>query len=260
MAISSGISWTDSTWNPHIGCQKVSEGCKYCYMHKILEKGNTNGNVVFYRPTEVLKPTQWIFPKLIFTCSMSDFFIEEADLWRTKYWEIIKNTQHHTYLILTKRPERIRQCLPKDWSQQNYPNVWLGVSVENQERIERIHYLKGIECSVKWVSFEPLIGEVYLSDKELAIIDWAVIGGESGNETGKYQYRKTELSWFLSLMYQLRSSKIPLFFKQFGTWYHKNEFFLRDSKGEKYCKNFPDGFKIRQFPERVFSNNLKNKL
>src|SRR5690606_7254183 len=115
----------------------------------------------------------------------------------------------------------------------------------------------------RWVSFEPLIGEIYLTDKELSVIDWGIIGGESGNEEGKYQYRKTELSWFLSLMYQLRSSKIPIFFKQFGTWYHKNQFFLKDKKGEHYCNRFPEGFKIRQTPERVLLNvdhnqNLRN--
>ena len=259
MAVKSNISWTDATWNPHFGCKKVSEGCKFCYMHRILEGQKKDGNLIFQSPSEIEKPKQWKNPKLIFTCSMSDFFIEETDEWRDKYWEVIKETKHHTYLILTKRPERIKDCLPKDWSIENYPNVWLGVTVESNKVINRIHYLEDIECSVKWVSFEPLLSEIYLKDRELSIINWAVIGGESGNDTGKYLYRKSELSWFLSLMYQLSIKGTPLFFKQFGTWYHKNEFFLKDSKGEKYCPNFPGGFRIRQFPERVFcnENNLK---
>ncbi|MBE7633154.1 DUF5131 family protein [Tenacibaculum finnmarkense genomovar ulcerans] len=107
-----------------------------------------------------------------------------------------------------------------------------------------------MECAVKWVSFEPLLGEIYLTDRELSIIDWAVIGGESGNERGKYLYRKSELSWFLSLMYQLRSCNTPFFFKQFGTWYSKNQFYLKDWKGERHCNNFPEDFKMRNYPNQ----------
>lgn len=248
MAVNSNISWTNSTWNPHMGCRKVSEACKYCYMHRILDKNGTDPKQVFRNNQEFDRPLKWSSGKKIFTCSMSDFFIEEADEWRDELWEIIKKTKQHTYLILTKRPERIKENLPKDWSKKNYPNVWLGITIENQKTLDRIHYLENIECSVKWVSFEPLLGEVYLSDREISIIDWAVLGGESGYETGKYRYRKTELSWFLSLMYQFRSSGIPIFFKQFGTWYYKNKYMLKDWKGEKWCSNFPDSFKLRQYP------------
>lgn len=252
----SSISWTKSTWNPHIGCRRVSEACKFCYMHRIIEgKGGNAKEVTKNQNLEGFrKPLHWSEGRKIFTCSMSDFFIEEADEWRDELWEIIKQTPQHTYLILTKRPERIKDSLPNDWSKENYPNVWLGVTIEMQKHLTRIHYLENIECAVKWVSFEPLLGEVYLSQREMTIINWAVIGGESGYEKGKYRYRKSELSWFLSLMYQFRSSKTPVFFKQFGTWYHKNQFKLKDWKGEKYCPNFPAGFKLRQSPE------LKNEL
>lgn len=244
----SAISWTNSTWNPWMGCQKVSEACKFCYMHRILEKNGSNPNTVVKTKGEFGKPLKWVKGRKIFTCSMSDFFIEEADEWREEAWDVIKNTQQHTYLILTKRPERIKENLPKNWCQELYSNVWLGVTVENEKHLDRIHILGDIPCEVKWVSFEPLLGEVYLTSKELSIIDWAVIGGESGNSSGKYQYRKTELSWFLSLMYQLRDTKTPIFFKQFGTWYSKNKLKLKDWKGEKYCSRFPSSFKIREYP------------
>lgn len=249
------ISWTNSTWNPWTGCRKVSAGCKYCYMHRIKEGNGTNPDTVFKSTKSFRAPLNWKDGRKIFTCSMSDFFIEDADTWREEAWEVIKNTKQHTYLILTKRPERIKQCLPKDWSSKNYPHVWIGVTVEDQESVDRIHYLEDFNCSVKWVSFEPLIGQVYLTDRELKIIDWAVIGGESGNLEGKYKFRKTELSWFLSLMYQFRDSNIPVFFKQFGTWYHYNDLKLKDKKGEKYCVNFPKSFQIRKYPKPYYYEN-----
>lgn len=243
----SNISWTDSSWNPWFGCVKISEGCKNCYLHRIYLEGAET-----IRKTKTMQsPYKWKEGRKIFTCSMSDFFIENADEWRNEAWEVIKNTQQHTYLILTKRPERIKECLPDDWCKDNYSNVWLGVTVENQKSIHKIHQLGEIPCQLRWVSFEPLLDEVYLTEKELSIIDWAILGGESGNETGKYRYRKTELSWFLSLMYQLKSSNTPIFFKQFGTWYHKNKFYLKDWKGEKPCVNFPLSFLIRQYPKTI---------
>lgn len=248
--VNSKITWTNSTWNPWCGCVKVSEACKFCYMFRIMHGKGKNPNEVVKNERGFKSPLYWENGRKIFTCSMSDFFIEDSDKWRDEAWEIIKKTPQHTYLILTKRPERIKDNLPKDWSIKNYPNVWLGVTVENQQSINRVHYLEDFECAVKWVSFEPLLGEIYLTDRELSIIDWAVIGGESGNERGKYLYRKSELSWFLSLMYQLRSCNTPFFFKQFGTWYSKNQFHLKDWKGERYCNNFPEGFKMRNYPNQ----------
>lgn len=246
----SSISWTDSTWNPWQGCIKVSSACKNCYMHRLKERSNINPSSIVKSDNSFNSPLIWRTGRRIFTCSMSDFFIEEADKWRDEAWEIIRKTTRHTYLILTKRPERIKSNLPKDWSSVNYPHVWIGVTVEEQGQLQRIHHLEEFGCNVKWVSFEPLLSEVYLTERELRIIDWAVLGGESGYQNGKYQFRKTELSWFLSLMYQFESNKTPYYFKQFGTWYHYNRFKLRDWKGEKECSNFPTSFLIRQFPKK----------
>lgn len=119
--LKSNIQWTESTHNFWSGCTKVSDGCKFCYMHRIKEGKGENGSTVtrasdkyFYAPYFDKEP------KLIFTCSMSDFFIEQADSWRERAWATIKNTPWHTWQILTKRPERIKQCLPADWG-DGYP-------------------------------------------------------------------------------------------------------------------------------------------
>lgn len=240
------ISWIESEWNPHIGCRIVSDGCKHCHHHKTRISYNEIEyyNKVIKDSDEFQKPCRWSLGRKILTSSKSDFFIEEADSWRDEMWDIIKNTSHHTYVILTKRPERIKDNLPKDWSLENYKNVWLGISVESQEHVNRIHYLREIDCDVKWVSFEPLVSEIYLSENELSTIDWAVIGGEKG----AFSPRKMELSWAMSLMYQFNFCQTPIFFKQFGTWYQKNQLHLADWKGEKYCTNFPEIFKLRQYP------------
>lgn len=248
MAQQSKISWTDSTWNPWKGCNKVSKACDGCYMDRAMTREGQNSKVIVKQDSEFNRPLQWISGRKIFTCSMSDFFHHAADQWRNEAWEIIKKTPQHTYLILTKRPERIKDHLPKDWCREKYSHVWLGVTVEHQETIHRIHTLGEIPCEVKWVSFEPLFGEVFVNQRELGIIQWAVIGGMSGYTTGPFKYEKTEKSWFLSLMYQLRSYKIPIFFKQLGTYYHDHEFKVKDWSGEKYCEKYPDIFKIRQYP------------
>ncbi len=123
------IGWTNYTHNFWTGCQKVSTGCKFCYMHRMLEgKGKNPNRVVKANNKSFAAPFFDKKPKMIFTCSMSDFFIEEADLWRIDAWRIIKETPWHTWQILTKRPERIRECLPDDWGENGYPNVWLGVT------------------------------------------------------------------------------------------------------------------------------------
>ena len=241
----SRISWTDVTWNPWRGCDKVSQACKYCYMFRYYEKKGINPKSIVKQMQVFNSPLQRQDGVKIFTCSMSDFFHKEADNWRDDAWDIIKRTPQHTYLILTKRPERIKKCLPENWSLENYGNVWLGVTVESQSEVSRVHFLEDISCNVKWVSFEPLLSDIQLQKKELDIINWAVIGGESGYRN---QVRKTELCWFNSLMFQIIGYGIPLFFKQFGSSYHYSEFKLKDWHGEAYCENYPKRYRVRQYP------------
>src|ERR1700761_9152752 len=115
MGETTGIQWTNKSWNPWQGCRKVSAGCKFCYMFREKEKYGQNGSRIVRSKTTFTAPLKWKDPSLVFTCSWSDFFIEEADEWRQEAWDIIKATPHLTYQILTKRPERIGMCLPADW-------------------------------------------------------------------------------------------------------------------------------------------------
>jgi protein gp37 len=131
MGETTGIAWADRTWNPWHGCLKVSPGCKLCYMYREKKQYGQNPMLVQRSKTKFNEPLKWNSGR-VFTCSWSDFFIEEADAWRPEAWEIIRKTPQLTYQILTKRPERIAAHLPADWG-DGYSNVWLGVSVESQK-------------------------------------------------------------------------------------------------------------------------------
>lgn len=136
MTKNSLIQWTKLTWNPWHGCKKVSPGCKFCYMYRDKARYNQNPVIVQRSRQETFNsPLKWREPGFVFTCSWSDFFIDEADKWRQNAWDIIRRTPHLIYQILTKRPERIKQCLPPDWG-DGWQNVWLGTSVENQKNIQ----------------------------------------------------------------------------------------------------------------------------
>ena len=115
MAESTGIGWTDATWNPWYGCTKVSPGCAHCYMFREQIRYGRDPEVVTRSKTKFADPLKWTKGRMIFTCSWSDWFHPAADAWRPEAWEIIKRTPHHTYQILTKRPERIADNLPDDW-------------------------------------------------------------------------------------------------------------------------------------------------
>ena len=179
----SKIQWTDATWNPWHGCIKVSPGCKYCYMYRDKDRYGQDPTKVLRSKTNFRAPLKWKDKKLVFTCSWSDWFIAEADGWRDDAWEIIRRTPHLTYQILTKRPERILDHLPDFFGELD--NVWIGCSVESQKQVDRIDYLVDLACTT-FVSFEPLIGPIAWNDRMNAL-DWMIIGGESGNESGKWR-------------------------------------------------------------------------
>lgn len=264
MAIESKIQWTNATWNPWHGCKKVSPGCKFCYMYRDKERYNQDPTTVLRSKTKFKEPLSWKEPRLIFTCSWSDWFIEEADEWRTEAWEIIKKTPQHTYQILTKRPERIKDHLPEDWD-EGYENVWLGVSIESQDQIGRMDTLYSAPAKTKFLSLEPLIGPIDLfssmtgyptfddpgngGEPVLWGMDWVIIGGESGNETGKYGYRECRLSWIDSLIDQCKDhhTQVPVFVKQLGTHLAKH-LKLKDRHGGN-IDEWPENLQVREFPE-----------
>lgn len=164
MGEQTNIGWTEKTWNPFQGCHKISPGCKYCYMFRDKLRYGQDPNVVVRSKTTFRDPLKWDEPSMVFTCSWSDWFIEEADPWREEAWDIVRMTPQHTYQILTKRPERIAKHLPSDWDRQDrWRHVWLGVSVENQaEADKRIPYLLATPAAVRWLSCEPLLGALDL--------------------------------------------------------------------------------------------------
>lgn len=225
------ISWTDATWNPWQGCHKVSPGCKNCYAERIVENrmGKDFREIRMSSRSTFYAPIKWTEPRKVFTCSISDFFIEEADVWRPEAWDVIRRTPRHTYQILTKRPERIEDSLPHHWG-TGWPNVWLGTSTEDQERFdERIRELERVYCALRFLSCEPLLGPIDFGER-IRILDWVIVGGESGPN-----FRPMEVSWAKSIRDQCMAAGVPFFFKQ--------------SSGQRSEMNpFLDGKEYREFP------------
>lgn len=187
MAHTSKIEWTEATWNPWHGCHKVSQGCKNCYMFRDKKRYGQDPNVVVRSKTKFYDPLKWTEPRTIFTCSWSDFFIEESDAWRDEAFAIMALTPQHTYQVLTKRPERMLEyfsrgllkseilgtfygkpeldALVKGMDKWPLPNVNLGVSVEDQKTAdERIPLLLQTPNALPWLSMEPLLGDVDVHD------------------------------------------------------------------------------------------------
>lgn len=249
----SKIQWTEATWNPWHGCKKVSPGCKFCYMYRDKERYGQEPTSVLKSKTNFKAPLKWKEGKLIFTCSWSDWFIDVADEWRDEAWNVIRNTPHHTYQILTKRPERILENLPEDFAEFN--NVWIGVSVESQDQVGRLGYLLDLPC-ITFASFEPLISPIAW-DENADKLDWMIIGGESGNNTGKYRFRPMEQKWAEDLVNASIVAGVPCFVKQLGTYLSKKLNLIDRHGGE--IMEFPLSLQVRDFPKK-YKNQLQKKI
>lgn len=268
MGLNTKIQWCDATLNFWTGCKKVSPGCKYCYMYRDKERYGQD-------PENIIKAKSWKQqlralrleaetrrrngknePIKIFTCSWSDFFLEEADEWRTEAWEVIKNHPQFVWQILTKRVDRIKECLPQDWG-EGWSNVWLGVSVENQQMAEeRLDEFVTIPAKVRFISYEPALGGVDFSPWLIGI-DWLIVGGESGNETGKWRYRTAELPWLIEVVEQSGFFDVPIYVKQLGTGLAKS-LGLKDKNGGD-IDEFPDGLRERLFPLSFLDEIIKEE-
>jgi protein gp37 len=210
------ISWTDATWNSWVGCHKVSEACQNCYFYRDAKRYGRDASIVqrtspatFNAPLKWARnPEKYSHIKRIFTCSWSDFFIEEADVWRAEAWEIIRRTPQFTYQILTKRPERMEACLPKDFLE--FDHVWLGVTGENQKRLDtRLYdFYTNSSSRIAFVSIEPMLSKVDVYPY-LNWIDWVICGCESGPNA-----RNTKLEWVRDLRDQCVAANVPFFLKQ----------------------------------------------
>ena len=215
MGETTGIEWTGATWNPWRGCRKVSAGCAHCYMYREQKRyGRDPSVVVRAQPATFNAPLRWKEPGYVFSCSWSDFFIEEADPWRDEAWAIIRATPHLTYQILTKRPERISEHLPTDWGREGYPNVWLGVSGETWRlAFERGMYLSQVRARVHFLSAEPFLDD--LPDGSFAytlqFYDWVILGGESGPGA-----RPLSPGSARAVRDACVEQEVPFFFKQWG--------------------------------------------
>ena len=261
MSLDSKIQWTDHTWNIAVGCSKVDSDCKYCYMYRgSLNEKRYNPKVVRKTKTVFKLPLKIKEPSKIFTSSLTDVFHPDCDEFRNEMWDIIRQCPQHTFQILTKRPERIKDNLPSDWG-DGWDNVWLGTSVGSQESIERVVIMSQVISKVKFISIEPLHGEVVLKNAMLYIektkesfhvlpaFDWVIVGGESGNENGKYKYRPCKLEWIENIVNECKLNQISVFVKQLGTHLAK-EMKLKDRHGGDW-NEWPEHLKIREFPKSI---------
>lgn len=208
MGTTTAIGWTEATWNPWHGCTKVSPGCAHCYMYAFKDRMRQDPRVIVRSAGNFTAPLKWRDPRVIFTCSWSDWFIEEADPWRDAAWDVIRRTPKHTYQILTKRPERIAGRLPWTRPADAWPNVWLGVSIETQRYVPRLDPLILAPAAHRFVSAEPLLGPLDLA-RYLPALDWVIVGGESGPG-----YRTMDPVWAEAVVEQCSRAQVPLFVKQ----------------------------------------------
>lgn len=292
------ISWTDKTWNPLVGCSKKSAGCSSCYAiqqayrNEAIGKTMDNpGRLAYYEgltekrgnriewtgkvsfvpealdiPLKRKKPTKW------FVNSMSDLFHESVpDAWIDKIFAVMALSSHHTYQVLTKRPERMRAYLSKPHGAGNiltrvlrcareirsglplsasrglaselgwpYQSIWLGVSVENQQVAdERIPILLDTPATVRFLSCEPLLGPLDLSP-HLSRLNWVIVGGESGSNA-----RPCELAWIESIVEQCRDAGVACWVKQLGT---NCRGWSSSGKGDN-PEHWPASIQVQQFPE-----------
>jgi protein gp37 len=248
MSDQTNIAWTQATWNPWMGCTKVSAGCDNCYMFRQMRQYGRDPEVVTRSRTKFAEPLRWKEPRRVFTCSWSDWFHKDADAWRDEAWAVIKATPQHTYQILTKRPGRIARHLPADWG-DGYPNVWLGVSIESNALKHRIKPLLAVPAKVRWLSCEPLIAPLSFNrfvpspslqwpDSEyeyagLRDIDWLVVGGESGPDGVR---RDMDLDWARTLQRECRDAGTAFFFKQVS------------ARQSESLDGVPDELLVREYP------------
>lgn len=239
------IEWTDATWNPVAGCSLMSSGCTNCYAMKMAKRLEAMGVEKYSNLTQVVNrqavwtgmiredqkslqiPLSWKKPRKIFVNSMSDLFHDGvSESFISDVWQVMADTPRHNYQILTKRPDRMSKLL-NSWGGAILPNVWLGTSVENSKVIDRIEQLRGVPATIRFISFEPLIGAV--GDISLQNIHWAIVGGESGPNA-----RPIREEWIDEIHDQCKDYETAFFFKQWGTWGSDNKKRSKKANGRTY--------------------------
>ncbi len=305
MADNSKIEWCDATWNPIVGCSRVSKGCENCYAERVAfrfkhlpkfgavikQNGHGWNGAVHFDENALLQPLKWKKPRRIFVCSMGDLFHEKvSNEWIDKVYAIMALCPQHTFMVLTKRPERMREYFrldttlpavntlaaawdymtPKQYQEMvkkpiswPLPNVWHGVSVEDQRTAnERIPILLRTQSAIRFISAEPLLGEIDLKrlsqdfddgmgffvdsclngkrfnqeygdyDNEATKLDWVIAGGESGKNA-----RPMHPDWVRKLRDDCTAANVPFFFKQWGEWAAFDAPYAFEAKGFEKCCN-----------------------
>lgn len=214
MGLGSTIEWTEATWNPTTGCNKISPGCKHCYAERMAARlqamgqpNYRNGFQLTLHNTMLQVPLGWTRPKTIFVNSMSDLFHDDVPVsFLKEVFSVMKRAHWHRFQVLTKRAERLAELSSLlEWA----PNIWMGVSVENADYTFRIDALRGVGARIKFLSLEPLLGP--LNGLNLSKIDWVIVGGESG-----FRARPMQPEWVSDIRDQCLAAGVAFFFKQWG--------------------------------------------
>lgn len=220
MAQSTSIEWTDATWNPVTGCDKISPGCLRCYAERFSERFRgvpghpfEQGFDLRLRPERLRQPLEWRQPRRIFVNSMSDLFHKGVpDAFVDQVFDTMEQAAQHVFQVLTKRSSRMAAYTRRRYADRAPPpNVWLGVSVEDGQRRARIVHLRRTEAAVRFLSVEPLIGP--LGQVDLSGVDWVIVGGESGAGA-----RPMKPEWAQEVRDQCLREGVAFFFKQWGAW------------------------------------------
>lgn len=285
------IEWTNETWNPVIGCSKVSEGCENCYAERMAARLAYNpvtpmysdvmrqpsmmsGRLVWNGTTAFVesalnKPLKRKKPTMFFVCSMGDFWHPSVEPeWRGRVYDVVRKCPQHIFQFLTKRPELII-----DWP-ADLSNSWLGATAENQAMADkRIPILKQIPAAVRFVSVEPLLEGVEIPDTFLRKLDWVIVGCESGADR-----RPCRMEWVESVVDQCKAAGVPVFVKQLAveqcqscnSTYPEGTFAEHETCSEcghgryrtlisKDPSEWPEHLRVRQWPENFTTKDTKKK-
>lgn len=212
------IEWTDATWNPTTGCTKISPGCDHCYAERIAERFRgvvghpyERGFDLTLRPERLTQPLKWKSSKMIFVNSMSDLFHKAVpENFIDKIFEIMEQADWHVFQILTKRSSKLKSYVNRRYSNGAAPaHIWMGVSIEDGNRLSRLQHLRATNAAIKFLSLEPLIGRIGYLD--LRGISWVIVGGESG-----LGHRPINPEWVREIRDQCNAGDTAFFFKQWG--------------------------------------------
>ncbi len=254
MSSNSSIEWTETTWNPTTGCDRISAGCDHCYALTLAKRLKAMGSAKYQtdgdprtsgpgfgltvHPGTLAEPLSWRSPRTVFVNSMSDLFHARVPReFLVRVWDVMSRTPQHTYQILTKRPERMRRVLsamPDGLWSLPLGNCWLGTSIEGDEVAARADHLRATPAAVRFVSAEPLLNMP--SSLDLTGIDWLIIGGESGPGA-----RPMSLAWVRDLIAMAREHGTAVFVKQLGAVW------AGGGKGGDWDR-WPADLRVREYP------------